>query len=165
MKYFAKKKKFILNDNNCKKFICIECRTTQKHKDHLILHLNMENFEENIEVLSSQGFQIESFGKNCFKVTTIPMMLSGINLNDYFTSVLSGLNDMLKKPQDIIRRHFATMACKAAVKGGNELSDNEINTLLNLMKENHNTLLCPHGRPIIVTFDKKQIEKMFKRIV
>ena len=34
---------------NCKKFICIECRSKQRHKKHLIIHLNMQNFEENIK--------------------------------------------------------------------------------------------------------------------
>ena len=58
---------------------------------------------------------------------------------------------------------FATKACKAAVKGGQELSNNEVDSLLNQIVDNKTTLLCPHGRPVCVKIEKSQIEKMFKR--
>lgn len=121
--------------------------------------------EQNMELLSSQGFDLINFGKNSYRVTTIPMLLNNINLKEYFNDILSNLNGFIKKPQEIRRNDIATMACKAAVKGGNKLSLDEINILLDNLKENKNTLLCPHGRPIVITFDKRQIEKMFKRIV
>ena len=57
------------------------------------------------------------------------------------------------------------MACKSAVKGGDDLKDIEINYLLTQLKNETKVLLCPHGRPIVVEIDKKQIEKWFKRIV
>ena len=57
------------------------------------------------------------------------------------------------------------MACKSAVKGGDDLSDKEINYLIDKLKNDTEVLLCPHGRPIVVNIDKKQIEKWFKRIV
>ncbi len=133
-----------------------------------ILNLNDVEYEfitQSLELLKNYGFEIDEFGKNCYRITSIPMLLNGIDLKEYFDSILSNLSGNIKKPHQILRNDFATMACKAAVKGGNKLSDNEINTLLDKLKENHNTLLCPHGRPIVITFDKKQIEKMFKRIV
>lgn len=133
-----------------------------------ILNVNDIEFEfltNNIEILKGYGFDIEEFGKNCYKITSIPMLLYNINLKEYFDEILSNLSGNIKKPHDVLRNDFATMACKAAVKAGNKLSQLEINTLLDKLKENNNTLLCPHGRPIVVTFDKKQIEKMFKRIV
>ena len=133
-----------------------------------ILNLNDVEYEfitQNLELLKNYGFEIDEFGKNCYRITSIPMLLNGIDLKEYFDSILSNLSGNIKKPHEILRNDFATMACKAAVKGGNKLSENEINILLDKLKENHNTLLCPHGRPIVITFDKKQIEKMFKRIV
>ncbi len=133
-----------------------------------ILNLNDVEYEfitQNLELLRSYGFEIDEFGKNCYRITSIPMLLNGIDLKEYFDSILSNLSGNIKKPHEVLRNDFATMACKAAVKGGNKLSDNEINTLLDKLKENNNTLLCPHGRPIVITFDKKQIEKMFRRII
>ena len=96
---------------------------------------------------------------------TIPLLLSEIDLSQYFNDLLSNLNSIAKKPVDVLRNDIATMACKAAVKGGNKLSDTEINILLDTLEKDKTTLLCPHGRPIVVVYDKKQLEKMFKRIV
>ena len=50
-----------------------------------------------------------------------------------------------------------------AVKSGQVLSLNEIETLINEMEKH--VLLCPHGRPILIKITKSQIEKWFKRIV
>ena len=55
-------------------------------------------------------------------------------------------------------------ACKSAIKSGDKMSENEIKALLKLLKGNLG-LKCPHGRPIVVDVDKKEIEKWFKRIV
>lgn len=124
-----------------------------------------EFIDQNLFLIRSYGFDISNFGKNCYRVSSIPMLLNSINLKTYFDEILSNLNGYAKKPQEVIRNDIATMACKAAVKGGNKLSIDEINILLDKLKENNNTLLCPHGRPIVIVFDKVQIEKMFKRIV
>ena len=124
-----------------------------------------EYIESHLEELSSQGFEISLFGKNSYRITSVPMLLNGVNLGEYFDEVLLNLNNRLKNPQEMSRHMIATMACKAAVKAGNKLSEGEINFLLEELKKNNNTLLCPHGRPIVITFDKKQLEKMFKRIV
>lgn len=132
--------------------------------------MNVNNYEaefidKNINILLEYGFSIDEFGKNCYRVTSIPLLLNGINLKEYFDEIFTNLNGLIKKPYEVIRDYFATKACKAAVKAGNVLSDKEIAILIHELKENKNTLLCPHGRPIVITFDKKQIEKMFKRIV
>lgn len=133
-----------------------------------ILNLNAQEYsfiEDNLDAFTKCGFEIEEFGKNTFKVTTIPLILAEIDLQAYFEEILINLNKFVKKPIDVIRDKFATMACKAAVKGGQNLTTNEISTLVNTLKDEKTTLLCPHGRPVVIVFEKKQIEKMFKRIV
>ena len=124
-----------------------------------------EFLDENLSVLSKQGFDICEFGKNCYKISAVPLLLQGVNLKEYFDEVLSNLSGYMKKPHEFTRITIATMACKAAIKAGNKLSDEEIDILLTQLKENNNTLLCPHGRPVVITFERKQLEKMFKRIV
>lgn len=133
-----------------------------------ILNVNtkeQEYIERNLELLKSYGFDIEYFGSGSYKISSIPMLLQNVNLKEYFDEVLSDLNAKTKKPNEIVKRMIATMACKAAVKAGNTLSDEEIEKLLQMLKENNNTLLCPHGRPIVIMFERSQLEKMFKRIV
>ena len=60
-------------------------------------------------------------------------------------------------------RALQTVACKAAIKANMNFSEKEIEKLVEdvLQKQKDNT--CPHGRPLFVSFDKKTIEKHFKR--
>jgi DNA mismatch repair protein MutL len=66
---------------------------------------------------------------------------------------------------DIKRQRLMQMACKSAIKGGDDLSKGEIELLLKEMQEQNVVLFCPHGRPVIVRITKSEIEKWFKRIV
>lgn len=119
---------------------------------------------ENTSVFKDLGFNIESFGMNTFRITSIPTVLDGINLEEFVFDALKNLFK-ISKENEVIKNHFATCACKAAVKGGQKLSEGEIETLLKLIINNKTTLLCPHGRPICLKLTKNEIEKMFKRIV
>ena len=95
----------------------------------------------------------------------VPADLEHINLDDFFKELLSDLDRMKEiKIEELLKDKIATTACKHAVKGGMTLTDDEVNELLKLMKGNMG-LKCPHGRPVCVTLNKKDIEKMFKRIV
>ncbi len=119
----------------------------------------------NLELLNSFGIEICEFGNNTFRVTSVPLVLAEINIKDFFDNVLSNTNGFVKTPIENIREKFMQMACKSAIKGGDDIKDSEIKYLLNKLKEETKVLLCPHGRPIIIEIDKKQIEKWFKRIV
>lgn len=119
--------------------------------------------EENFGVFEELGFQLESFGNNSYKISSIPSILSDINLADFLQDALSDVNK-ISATNETIKNRFATCACKAAVKGGQVLSDNEISFLLGELLSSKHLLLCPHGRPICVIFSKYEIEKMFKRI-
>ncbi len=55
-------------------------------------------------------------------------------------------------------------ACKAAIKSGKTLSEDEIQALLKAMN-NDMGLRCPHGRPVSVRITRTEIDKWFKRIV
>lgn len=120
---------------------------------------------DNLSLLNSFGIDICEFGYNTFKVTSVPLLISDINLDTFFNEVFENLNSFAKTPQETIKTRFMQMACKSAVKGGDKLSENEIEVLLNKLENETEVLLCPHGRPIVVEITKKQIEKWFKRII
>jgi DNA mismatch repair protein MutL len=65
---------------------------------------------------------------------------------------------------DLLRDKLAGTACKLAVKGGMDLTQVELDVLWDKLDGNMG-LKCPHGRPVVAKLDKKQIEKMFKRLV
>ncbi len=124
-----------------------------------------EFLEENIKLLTDFGIEISQFGDNTFKVSAVPAILAEMNLKVFFDGVLDDVSSYLKKPIDLIKKKIATTACRAAVKAGERLSEGEISVLIRNFRENGNVLLCPHGRPVIVSVSKTEIEKWFKRIV
>ena len=66
---------------------------------------------------------------------------------------------------DVITDKLASMACKAAVKGNQKLSFQEMDSLMDQLLELENPYQCPHGRPTIISMSKYELEKKFKRIV
>ena len=120
--------------------------------------------EDNLDVFSSLGFDVENFGNKTYKISSIPALLDGINLGEFIQESLANLTKV-SPTNEQIKNHFATCACKAAVKGGQNLSDGEIEILLNQIAKEGRVLQCPHGRPVYVKFSKYEIEKMFKRVV
>ena len=135
----------------------------------IILETNYveSNFiEENLNVLKTLGFEISIFGENSFKVETVPLLLNNINVEEFFDNILKDIdNKLIFSKNDTIRDYIAKSACKSAVKGKDKLSNNEIEYLLNQINKDGQVLLCPHGRPIVVSISEKEIEKWFKRIV
>ena len=128
--------------------------------------LEEDFLKDNLEPLRAIGFDIDEFGKGSFKVSEVPFVLSTINLKEFFGEILSDLKVLKQtKVSDILKDKLASMACKSAVKGGDALSMQEVEILLKDFTKNDTTMLCPHGRPVVVKFTKTQIEKMFKRIV
>ena len=130
---------------------------TVNHEEANLLSTEIEN-------INSLGFNIEPFGNNVFKITNVPLILQDINLKEFIDDSLKNLNK-ISKTNEVVKDFIATKACKAAVKGGQKLSENEINYLLAKIYQEKTTLLCPHGRPVCVKMTKEQIEKMFKRKV
>lgn len=134
----------------------------------VIINVNNQedNFlQENQQVFEQIGFKIEEYGKCCYRVFEIPFVLAGKDINEYFQDVFKNLNTFVNKPLDFIKEDLCQKACKSSVKAGNKLSNEEIKILIDSLATNKSTLLCPHGRPIIVKLTRTDIEKWFKRIV
>jgi len=64
----------------------------------------------------------------------------------------------------MITDKLASMACKAAVKGNQKISFQEMDSLMEQLMELENPYQCPHGRPTIISMSKYELEKKFKRI-
>lgn len=121
--------------------------------------------ERNFPVLREIGFEIDAFGDDAVKVSAVPVELMGIDLNKFFGEVLASMETLRAiKLADILKDKLATAACKAAVKGGELLSEQEARSLI---RETGGDLglKCPHGRPAVVKVRKSELEKLFKRIV
>lgn len=121
---------------------------------------------ENIDILNEMGFDIEEFGSNSYKISTIPLLFDDFKVDEFFNNILKDIdNKLVLSDKNTMKDYVAKTACKSAVKGNNALKDNEIRVLLSNLRGNDKVLLCPHGRPIVVEVSNKEIQKWFKRIV
>ena len=123
-------------------------------------------YEEHKDAFAGFGFEIESFGGNELMLRAIPMDLYGADAKEMFLAILEELAQVHSANRiEIIEDRIATMACKAAVKGNNAMTFEEVSVLLDQLLTLENPYQCPHGRPTMFSMTKYEIEKKFKRIV
>ena len=83
-----------------------------------------------------------------------------------FRSMLDGLSQFHgRETPQIITEKIASMSCKAAVKGNQKLSRQEVEALIAELLTLENPYHCPHGRPTIISMTKYELEKKFKRVL
>lgn len=129
-------------------------------------HLESDFLNNNIETFKNLGFELEPFGINSFKVSSVPVLLKDISLYQFFNDVLHDISTNLNLTKsDILKDYLERSACRSAVKANDILSKDEVQKLLNMLNNSNQVLLCPHGRPVIIEVTSKEIEKWFKRIV
>lgn len=134
-----------------------------------ILTLGYEDYQivqDNLEAIKSVGFEIEDFGEKTFKISSVPAIVSDIDFNKFFGMFLEerlGKNKVTEA--ELIKDSLMQLACKSAIKGGDDITKSEALRLLGEMGDKNITLFCPHGRPVVVKISKSEIEKWFKRIV
>lgn len=133
-----------------------------------ILNMNAQEFaflEKNLGILRELGFEAEEFGGTSVKISAVPVDLQSIDLERFFGDLLGSMESLRAiRLADLLKDKLASAACKAAVKGGESLTDLEVRALIE-EAEGDMGLRCPHGRPVAVKMKKSEIEKLFKRIV
>lgn len=122
------------------------------------------NFKNEFKAL---GFEIDEFGDREIVVRSIPLILPSINKEELLKEMIGELSEDtgLSSDMSLLQDRVATMACKAAVKGGSRLSYKEIVNLIDEMLNLDNPFNCPHGRPTIIEITKAELERKFKRIL
>ena len=126
-----------------------------------------EVIERFMEAFNSLGFEIERFQGNDYALRAVPSGFMKLEEKEIFESLLDELSENVKDTAEVslIHDRLAQMSCKAAVKGGNRLSLMEADKLLSDLLSLDNPYNCPHGRPTMVEFTERDLEKFFKRIV
>lgn len=121
--------------------------------------------EELLPALAEIGFEIESMGFSAFAVKATPLSMEGEDVLRFVTGLLDEKNSLRAlKGNELKRDKLIQMACKHAVKGGDKLSREEIDSLMERIQTEGIPLSCPHGRPIMVRLTKHELEVRFKRI-
>ncbi len=118
----------------------------------------------NLETLTELGFELEEFGENTLLLRQIPMDLDPQQAAETVEAMSSDLLAGRRERKDTVRDEILhTVACKAAIKAGWKNDEAELLALVKQVMADESLKYCPHGRPICITLNKKQLEKQFKR--
>jgi len=120
---------------------------------------------EHREALAALGLGVEEFGRGTLLVQRYPPLWRGTpgDLLKLAAEHLAG-TDRPPCPAELLDDLLKLMACKAAVKAGDRLSDAEIAALLEYRDLTRDAHHCPHGRPTALYFSKQELDRQFKRI-
>ena len=120
--------------------------------------------ETNLEIFEKLGFLIEQFGGGDYIVRQAPADMKTEDIASSVAEIAQLLKEK-KDPTDLYSSAVFSIACKSAIKANHHLTEGEAKALVEKVLYYDKIRTCPHGRPIIVSFSKKFIEKEFKRIV
>ena len=119
--------------------------------------------EERLQLLKAIGLELEAFGANAFKANTIPSWA----LHQAQIYVEDLLHQLFEEPSlqpDKLRLYaLASKACKTSIKAQDVLTIEAMQSLVNRLLDCQFPYTCPHGRPTMVQFSKRQLESMFNR--
>ncbi len=123
-----------------------------------------EIVENNLATLEQMGFGLRDFGGTTWVIGAVPALAARLQPQQLLIDVLASFgDDRTTAGGSIIDTVLATMACKAAVKAGDHLSDREVRALLERMARAELFSHCPHGRPVVKTFRETDLKKWFSR--
>ena len=134
---------------------------------HAILSFDVHEaqyIEENAELFDRLGFHLEPAGEREYRLTEAPADIPLDEAETTIREILISLGDLhAATPAHLRQAGIATMACRAAIKAGEELSIRQMEILLAELCATPFPFTCPHGRPTILKFDTHDLAKMFKR--
>jgi DNA mismatch repair protein MutL len=116
------------------------------------------------ETVSALGFDFSADGAECI-LMGIPSVLTEDDGEAVFVSLLDSLSrGGLNTLPEIIDDIYHSIACKAAIKARDRTSVPEMRTLAARVLSDEKIRFCPHGRPVVFTIKRRELERNFKRV-
>ncbi|WHQ77877.1 DNA mismatch repair endonuclease MutL [Latilactobacillus curvatus] len=117
------------------------------------------------ELLAAVGVQLESFGQNSFVIHSHPTWIAQGQEEATIREMIDTVLENEKLDIAHFREKTAIMiSCKQSIKAHHHLDDAQAKALLVDLAQTENPFNCPHGRPVLIHYTQKDLEKMFKRI-
>ena len=118
-----------------------------------------------IPELARNGFEVEPFGPKTIAIKTAPAILKAAEVEKLLVELLDGLEreTQVIDIEALKRKIAATVSCHAAIKINMPLDDTKMRWLIAELMKTDVPTVCPHGRPIILRYDLREILKAFKR--
>ena len=121
---------------------------------------------EHLDLLREIGFELQEFGGTTMLLTAYPVLIPRGDLAGIVKNLAEQLEQTDGKTtrRDLLDHMLHTMACRAAIKSGQRLTQEEIQELLrqrHLVNDSHH---CPHGRPTSLTLTRGALDQQFGRL-
>ena len=123
-------------------------------------------YAEISEELHRNGFDVELFGTRTIAVKTAPAGVQGAEVEKMLIELLDQFQheEQLLNLEKVRTRIAASIACHAAIKINMPLDEQKMEWLLKELAQTECPMSCPHGRPVVLRYSVKEIQKAFKRI-
>ena len=120
--------------------------------------------ENNKEILENLGFIFDFSEKPCIIATAVPTFIMDSDIESIICEIAGNLRMYKQNPQsELLDDILHNMACKAAIKANDKCSPEEMKSLVEQILADENIRHCPHGRPVMFTMTKSNIDHQFRR--
>lgn len=149
-----------LKSRNCKQF----SQLVMNGSSVLLSENEITALENNTELLSDMGFAFDFSQRPYVIATAVPTFLIDLNFDEIIPEIAENLYLEKQNPQThIFDDMLHTIACKSAIKANDKNDIRELQALAEQVYYNEKIRHCPHGRPVMFTMTKGNIEHQFKR--
>jgi DNA mismatch repair protein MutL len=123
-------------------------------------------FEKIAEELAANGFEVEPMGPKSVAIQAVPAGVIAPDAEKLLTEILDGLDreNAAISIETLQAKIAASTACHAAIKVNMPLEQSKMEWLLDALAKTDCPMSCPHGRPVVLRYSIKEIEKAFHRI-
>jgi DNA mismatch repair protein MutL len=123
-------------------------------------------FDQIAAELRASGFEVEPFGQRTVAVQSAPSGISTTDLDRLLVELLDGVERELQTTnvETLRKKIAASISCHAAIKVNMPLDQRKMEWLLGELAETEYPMSCPHGRPIVLRYGLREIERAFKRV-
>jgi DNA mismatch repair protein MutL len=123
-------------------------------------------YEKIAEELSANGFEVEPMGPKNVAIQAVPAGVIASDAEKLLTEILDGIEreNSAISIEALQAKIAASTACHAAIKINMPLDQTKMEWLLDSLAKTDCPMSCPHGRPVVLRYSVKEIEKAFHRI-
>ena len=123
-------------------------------------------YEKIAEELTANGFEVEPMGPRSVAIQAVPAGVVGGDAEKLLTEILDGIEreNAAISIETLQAKIAASTACHAAIKVNMPLDQTKMEWLLAALAKTDCPMSCPHGRPVVLRYSVKEIERAFHRI-
>ncbi|MDY6967721.1 MAG: DNA mismatch repair endonuclease MutL [Spirochaetota bacterium] len=132
-----------------------------------VIELSFEDYQivvENKDFFLQLAFDIDSFSDRSIVIRGIPVIANNLDVEGFLLDVIESLRTDNNYIKDIKKIIVEKIACHSAIRSGDNLSPEDAKEIAYRVFQGEHELRCPHGRPYLLRLEKKDLERLFKRL-